>query len=109
MNVVFLPQGLAMFPLGSVAWFFLFKFFLVPANFSFLVKAAGERCLVDGLECSLDLPLVGVGGATGSEVDFSICPPGMLLGGSSPLGVDSAGGFGVSICPPGMLLDGGSF
>ena len=98
-----------MFPLGGVAWFFLFKFFLVPSSFSFLVKAAVERCLVDGLGRSLDLPLDGVGETTGSEVAFSICPTGMLLVGSSPLGVDSAGSFGVSICPPGMHLGGGSF
>ena len=98
-----------MFPLGGVAWFFLFKFFLVPSSFSFLVKAAVERCLVDGLGSSLDLPLGGVGEATGSEVALSICPTGILLVGFSLLRVDSAGSFGGSICPPGMHLVGGSF
>ena len=103
-------RGLGLVPLGGGADLFLLLFFLVPADFSFLFEAAVERCFVDGLGCALDLPLDGVVGAADSAggVSVSICPLGMHLDGTSPLGAGSAGGFGVSICPPGMHLDGGS-
>ena len=92
MFLVFLFEDFAMVSLGGVAICFLFIFFLVSATFSLLVRTAVERFLVDGLGCAVDLPLDGVGGATGSAgvVGVSICPPGMHLGKALPRG--DAGG-----------------
>ena len=93
MNLALILRGLALVPLSGEAGLFLLMFFLVPANFSFLVEAAVGRCLVDGFSCALDLPLDGVGGATDSagEVGLSIYPPGMHLDGASPLGGEAGG------------------
>ena len=93
MNLELVLRDIDLVPLGSEASFFFLMFFLVPADFSFLVKAAVERCFVDGFGCALVLPLAGVGGGTGSVVGFvvSICPPGIHLGDASPLGDDAGG------------------